>query len=178
MALFSSVGSFAMMPRQVSISFVRTSSSDCDVNPIFFKYDKWHITDKDARSIEVVTASVAIIVAPTTITVNNQTTTIVNNPDVNDNSVLNVPLTSLTALIVVPFAFSAIVTPIWGHVEFRKHRGISGVKLGLIFMIAGFVWLIITIFLIYLSGGVEEQASSLHLYHVKMIITSIWYQLL
>jgi dipeptide/tripeptide permease len=160
---------------------------DCDVNPIFFKYDKWHITDKDARPIEVVTASVAIIVgilffltltAPTTTTVNNQTTTIVNNPDVNDNSVLNVPLTSLIALIVVPFAFSAIVTPIWRHVEFRKHRGISGVKLGLIFMIAGFVWLIITIFLIYLSGGVEEQASSLHLYHVKMIITSIWYQLL
>jgi hypothetical protein len=60
-------------------------------------------------------------------------------------------INALTALSIIPFAFYAILTAIWGGQRFWEQKGrklnvygITGVKLGTTFMIAGFIWIIIT----------------------------------
>jgi hypothetical protein len=137
--------------------------------PLCFPFDRWNsdiIHSGNAKTIIQIDATVIIgilfflqltPVQPTSIIDDQiQNSTTFFDPIVSTPS--KILLTALTALTLIPFAISAILVSIWGGEKFWQVRdnisrllnpsGVTGQQMAVAFMIAGFMWIIITMFML------------------------------
>jgi hypothetical protein len=114
--------------------------------PIRFSFNRWDPPDKIT---EIITIDATVIVG-TLFFLNLQNLESQALPLIRD----------LTALTIIPFAFSAILVTVWGRHPFWEEsekttkdlnpNKVTGIKLGITFMLAGFVWLIVTMIILLL----------------------------
>lgn len=114
--------------------------------PIIVPFNRWNPPEGNNNIIPIIQTDATVIVG----------TFFLLNVVAPEN--LKPLLTPLTALSVIPFLFSAILVAVWGNHPFwegekgEKIQGytnpVTGVKLGITFMIAGFVWLIVVMIML------------------------------
>jgi|SRR5919106_324829 branched-subunit amino acid transport protein len=139
--------------------------------PIIVPFERWSFPDDKEKIVPLLQANGAVIVGLFFFLNLSFVNPLAPQSEVTyeDRKILEESqyvMRSLTSLCVIPFAFASILVAIWGNQPFWQHEesiqgltnpnSITGIKLGTIFMITGFVWIIVTMVVLINIGAILE----------------------